>query len=447
MKNNAYYGNPVTGNVVSQTIRVGLIGFGTVGKGVVKLLLEENQRFTRDRPFDLELVRIADLDITTDRCVNVPSGMLTTNADDILDDNGIDIVLELIGGIEPACSFVLKALGSGKTVVTANKALLAERGSEIFSCANENSRGIFFEAAVQGGVPIIRSITQGLNANRIESIFGILNGTTNYILTRMTEDHADYETTLKDAMEKGYAESDPTNDVTGKDALHKLILLIRIAMGSVFLPADIYCEGIEKLTVRDIEYAAELGYRIKLLAIAKRTGDKLEARVHPTMIPAGTLMADVSDEFNAVEIMGSCVGREIFYGKGAGEMPTASAVVSDIVEAARRIVDGSPCNVSEFGSASKKLELIPVEEIETQYYLRLQVNDQPGVLASIATILAREKISIQSVIQKGQSTENGVTIILLTHIAREWAIQKAIKDIETLDVVMGPPGLYRIEEI
>ncbi len=436
---------------MKRTIKAGLIGFGTVGTGVAKLLLSGEKPFLRGRDFDLELVKIADLDITRDRGVTVPAGMLTTDANEILDDPNIDIVIELMGGYEPARTFTLKALRSGKSVVTANKALVARHGSELFTAALESGASYLFEASVGGGIPIIRGIVNGLNANTIQSIYGILNGTTNYILTGMARDGADYSEVLKRAQEMGFAEADPTSDVSGADTLNKMVILARLAFGADVPPSEIYCEGIENVRIQDIEYAYDLGYIVKLLAIARRHEDgRVELRVHPTFISTDSIMAYVEDEFNAVEIYGDAVGREVFYGKGAGMMPTASAVVSDSLDVAERLVTGAPSNVKRILADGEGPALAPMDELKMRYYLCFTVKDEPGVLASISKTLADVNISIASVIQIG--TANGddgkcVPLVIMTHEAREGDMQRAMKEFGTFSSISGRVQLIRVADI
>jgi len=433
---------------MERIVKIGLIGFGTVGAGVAKLLLDDKKQFQRGRDFAVELVKIADLDITSDRGISIPDGILTTNADDVLTNGNIDIVIELIGGYEPAKAFTLKAFANGKSVVTANKALVAKHGEELFAAAKAANVSYLFEAAVGGGIPIIRSIMNGLNANAFESIYGILNGTTNYILTGMARDGADYADMLAKAQELGYAEADPTSDVSGGDALNKLQILARLAFGASFDLDDVYCEGIENISIKDIDYAAELGYTVKLLAIAKCHDDgSIEARVHPTLVPSDSVMASVEDEFNAVEIYGDAVGREIFYGKGAGMLPTASAVVSDAVDIASTIHCGLPSNVNRIMVNGDGPELKAFDDLEMCYYLRFEVSEKPGVLAGISKIFADENISIESVIQIGSPEGDHVPIVILTHDAREGDMKRAMGKFEELDTVHGAVQLIRVEEI
>ena len=433
---------------MQDTIKIGLMGFGTVGAGVAKMLLSDERPFLRGRDIHLELTRIADLDITTDRGIDVPDGMLTTHVEDILNDRDIGIVVELIGGYEPARTLSLRAFERGKSVVTANKALVARHGSELFRAAANAGVSYMFEAAVGGGIPIIRGITDGLNANNFESIYGILNGTTNYILTGMARDGADYGDVLKKAQELGYAEADPTSDVSGGDALNKIVILARLAFGASLDVDSVYCEGIENVSIQDIRYGRELGYDVKLLAIAKRHDDgRIEARVHPTLVPSDSVMATVMDEFNAVEIFGDAVGREIFYGKGAGMMPTASSVISDTVDVASRIRTGSPANVGRILADGNGPELIDVSELTMRYYLRFTVDDRPGVLAAISKVFADENISIGSVIQKGAAGGSHIPLVIMTHEAREGDVQRAKKRFEDLDSVRESVRLIRVEEI
>ena len=364
---------------MKNSIKIGLIGFGTVGTGVAKLLFEENKPLLRDREIDIDLIKIADLDITTDRGICIPDGILTTNVDEILDNPEIGIVIELIGGYEPARSLTLRLLKRGKCVVTANKALIAKYGKELFEAANKAGVSYLFEASVGGGIPIIRGLNNGLNANTIESVYGILNGTTNYILSGMTRDGVDYDEILAMAQKLGYAEADPTSDVSGKDALNKIVILVRLAFGADLDVETVFCEGIENLTVQDIDCAGQLGYAVKLLAIAKRhEGNRIEVRVHPTLVPSESIMAYVEDEFNAVEVNGSAVGRELFYGKGAGMMPTASAVVSDCIDIAARLNTGTRVNFNRHMIEGNGIELVAIEDITMRYYIRFTAIDQPG---------------------------------------------------------------------
>lgn len=433
---------------MKNVINAGLIGFGTVGAGVAELMLADNRMYDRGRDFRINLVKIADLDITTDRGVDIPDGMLTTNADDILTDPDIDIVIELIGGYEPAKTFTLRAFENGKSVVTANKALVAKHASDLFEAAEKAGVSYLFEAAVGGGIPVLRSLANGLNANRIQSIYGILNGTTNYILTGMARDGEDYSDMLKNAQKLGYAEADPTADVEGHDALNKIVILCRLAFDAELNVEDIHCEGITHMAVEDIAYADELGYTIKLLAIAKRHEDgRVEARVHPTMVPAGSMMAYVEDEFNAIEVYGDAVGREIFYGKGAGKLPTASAVVSDTVDIASRLFNVPSGMVIHRPLTGTGCDLVDMGELTLRYYLRFTVREQPGVLAQISKIFAEKNISIESVIQIGGEGDKYVPIVIMTYQAREADMQEALSRFSQLDTVMGRIQMIRVEDV
>jgi homoserine dehydrogenase len=431
-------------------ISVGLIGFGTVGTGVVKIL-KKNASVLRQRlGASVELKRIADLDLKTDRGVSLDKNILTTDVDKILDDPDVDIVVELIGGIEPARKFILQAIANGKHVVTANKALLSEHGHEIFKAALQNGVDVSFEASVAGGIPIIRTVLEGFSSDRILGFFGILNGTANYILSRMTEEGGDFKDILKDAQAKGYAESDPTFDVEGIDTLHKLSILISLASGKKVDKNKIYTEGISKITPLDIEFARELGYRIKLLAICRGTEKEVDARVHPTLIPAGHMLSQVNEAFNAIFLQNEDVGPTMFYGKGAGMMPTGSAVVADIMSLARSMVKGISNRVCLFPQGKSTLRSViikPVSEVRTRYYLRFSAEDKPGVLSQISGVLGRNHISIHSVVQKGRQTRRGsVTIFMLTHEAKESDLQKALKQIDRLAILRHKTMLIRIED-
>ena len=429
-------------------VKIGLIGFGTVGTGVAKILLSYKKPYIRGRNFGFEMVKIADLDITADRGIALPDGMLTTDAEEVLNDPEIDIIIELIGGYEPAKSYTLKAFENGKSVVTANKALVAKYGKELFSAAAKADVSYMFEASVGGGIPIIRGIVDGLNANEIQSIFGILNGTTNYILTGMARDGSDYYEVLAKAQMLGYAEADPFSDVSGSDALNKIVILARLAFGADIDVDNVYCEGIENISIDDIKYARELGYTIKLLSIAKQHNDRrIEVRVHPTFVPSESILAYVEDEFNAVEIYGDAVGREVFYGKGAGMLPTASAVVSDIVNVASVKMTNAPTNISRIITDESGPEMIDISELKLRYYLRFMVKDQPGVLAQISKVFADQKISIESVIQKSTSDVNHVPLVIMTHEALEGDMQKAMKEFAKFDPIKGKVQLIRVEDV
>lgn len=431
-----------------KSINVGLLGFGTVGAGMAKILIENGPIIESRLGAPLVLKKIADLDITTNRGVAIHPDILTTDASEVLNDPEIDVVVELIGGYEPAKSFVLKAIANKKHIVTANKALLAKYGNEIFSAAAKHGVEVAFEASVGGGIPLIHSIKEGLVANRIKTLFGILNGTANYILTKMTDEGTSFETALKRAQEKGYAEADPTFDVEGIDTAHKLAILMMISYGIPINLNAVYTEGISKITPLDIEYIQQFGYRIKLLAIAKDTGDAVEARVHPTMIPAESMLANVNGSFNALSISGDMVGDILLYGRGAGMMPTGSAVVSDLVDVGRNILYGAVGRSPATGwqtSAVCDRRIKTIDDLETRYYFRFTAVDSPGVLSKIAGVLGAHQISIDSVQQKGRVTGGSVPIVMSTHKAREADVRKALKEIDGLPVVQGETMLIRIE--
>src|SRR5437870_547468 len=395
----------------------------------------------------LRLAAVADLDVTRPReGLDITRLPMTTDANRVLDDPAIQIVIELIGGLEPARTFVLRAMAAGKHVVTANKALLAHHGAELYAEARRRGVHLAFEAAVAGGIPLIRAVKEGLVANRIRSVFGILNGTCNYILTKMTDEGLDFGLVLKEAQAQGYAEADPTFDIEGNDTAHKLQILVALAFRTFVDLKHIHTEGIGHVTAQDIGYARELGYRIKLLAIAKSAAGGLEARVHPTMIAASSPLAAVSGVFNAVFITGDAVGDLMFYGRGAGQMPTASAVWSDALEIARRIAHGIPSLAIELPSVGPAaLPLRPMDAIRCCYYLRVMAQDKPGVLSRVAGILGENDISIANVIQKGRGTREAVPVVIVTHEARERDMRAALAKIDRLRDVAGATTMIRVE--
>jgi len=428
-------------------VRVGLLGLGTVGSGVAKILNAHRAELEERAGCRLLLHRVADQDLTRPReGLDLKSLPLVPDAQRVLDDPDVQIVIELLGGLEPARSFILRAFQAGKHVVTANKALLAHHGAELFDEARRRGVMFGFEAAVAGGIPLIRSIKEGLAANRILSVHGIINGTSNYILTKMTEEGRDFGEVLKEAQAKGYAEADPTLDIEGLDSAHKLQILATLAFRTSVDLKDIYTEGITAVTRQDIAYAAELGYRIKLLAIAKASDGRLEIRVHPTMIPASSPLAAVSGVFNAVFITGDAVGDLMFYGRGAGQMPTASAVWSDVLEIARGLAHGVSSHSVELPSiAARPLPLQPMDEIRCPYYLRVMALDRPGVLSQVAGILGQHNISIASVLQKGRGAAEAVPVVMMTHEAREVDMRHALAAIDRLPVVAGKTVSIRVE--
>ncbi len=430
-------------------ISIGMIGFGTIGTGVVRLLKENESILAGRLGAEIHLRKIADIDIDRSREVTVERKLLTNDAAQILNDPDIDIVVELMGGYEPARTFILAAMARGKHVVTANKALLATHGDEIFRSAVQHQVNIGFEGSVGGTIPVIKTIKESLVANRIESIFAIVNGTSNFILSKMTDDGGSFETVLKEAQALGFAECNPIYDVEGIDAAHKLAILLSLCYGKKVRLDDLYREGITHIAEQDILFARELGYRIKLLAIAIRRDQRIEARLHPTMVPLNHLLANVNGNFNAFHIIGDASDSIFLYGQGAGMMPTASAVVSDIVDIARDMRKGvsvrvPPRVLDEEGI--DEIRLMPFDEIRTNYYFRFSAADRPGVLSRISGILGANDISIAAVIQKGRTQGGAVPIVMTTYKARERDVQKALKEIDRLDVVMGKTMLIRIED-
>jgi len=425
-------------------INIGLIGFGKIGSGVVKAL-RAKRTFLKDKSgVDVNIVRICDKDIKSKRPVTVSRSILTTSLGKVLYDPKIDIVVELMGGVRPAKDVILEALRSGKHVVTANKALLADSGSEIFSLANTLSLNVAFEASVGGGIPIIKSLKEGFIANRFDLVYGIVNGTSNFILTKMGEGLVSFKDALKIAQDKGYAEADPHLDISGLDSRHKLSILAFLAFVLSAKPSDIYTEGITAIESGDIQYAKELGYAVKLLAIAKRSGDSVELRVHPTMIPKSHLLANVSGVYNAIFVKGDLIGENLFYGQGAGALATSSAVVSDIIDLAQQI---SCCGKVSGPILSKKdvKDIKNISDIRTRFYMRFSAIDRPGVLAKISGILGKHNISIASVTQKEKKNSNIVPIVMMTHEALELDMAKALKEIDGLSSIKKKTVKIRTE--
>jgi homoserine dehydrogenase len=433
--------------VFMRKIHVGLVGWGTVGCGVIEILRENAEVIESRLGVPMEIRRIADLDLDRRRPVAAPPGTLTKDAGEILKDPEIEIVVELIGGLEAAKTLIRSAIESGKHVVTANKALLAHDGNELFALAQRKGVSIGFEASVGGGIPIIKSLREGLAANQISTIFGILNGTANYILTRMTEERLSFADALKEARELGYAEADPTLDIEGFDTAHKLSIASSIAFGTPIQFDRVHTEGISGIDPLDIQYAEEFGYRLKLLAIARKRENRLEMRVHPTLIAKDHVLASVRGAYNAIHIEGNAVGDVMFYGLGAGMMPTGSAVVSDLIDVARDILNKTHGRVPSLAFLPEKLqkvEIRPVSDVSTSYYFRFLALDKPGVLSKISGILGNHQISIAAVIQKGRDTDS-VPLVMITHEALESNVRKALEEIDNLDVVLPPTVSIRIE--
>ena len=433
---------------MKKRVGVGLIGFGTVGSGVAKILLENAELIRRRVGVPVELIRIADLDITRDRGVRLPAGMLTADARQILNDPTIDIVIELIGGYDTAKRMILDAMAAGKQVVTANKALLALHGEDIFAAAVHHGVDLGFEASVGGGIPVIHALTEGLAANAIQSIYGIINGTSNYILSRMTHEKQEFEVVLAEAQRAGYAEADPTFDVAGIDSAHKLVILTSLAFGTPINFKDLYTEGITHITQRDIAYAWKLGYTIKLLGIAKLVGGEIEARVHPTMIASSLPIAKVEGVYNAIQLVGDAVGDVVLYGRGAGDLPAGSAVVSDVISLARNLLKGAigripPASFQQ--NQRRPLRMRPMDEISSLYYLRFMVVDRPGVLAQIAGVLGQFDISISSMLQQGRRAGQTVSIVIKTHVAKERDVQTALREINRMAFISAPAILISVE--
>ena len=429
-------------------VTVGLIGFGTVGAGMVEVLVH-NRELIEDRVgAAIVLKKIADLDIHSDRGVKVDPALLTTDAMEIIDDPEIDVVVELIGGCDQAMEFISMAMERGKHVVTANKALIAQYGKQLFEEAERCGVDIAFEASVAGGIPIIRALREGLAANQIEAVLAILNGTSNYILTRMTEEGLSFDEALALAQRLGYAEADPSLDIDGSDAAHKLTIIVSLGFGYPCRYEDVYKEGIDKISPEDIRFAGEFGYCVKLLAIARKVDGQIEARLHPAFVPLDHILANVNEAYNAVYIEGDFVGPTLFYGLGAGKRPTGSAVVSDIMDIARNQIKGISRRVSPLSfarSPATELSLRPMDQVSTDYYFRFSAVDRPGVLSKISGVLGANNISIASVIQKSREAHGSVPVVMLTHEAKERDVRKSLEIIDQLDIVTEKTVLFRVE--
>ncbi len=428
-----------------EELRIGLLGLGQIGGGFYSILKAKKNEFAKQLGVRMDLCKIAEKDKRKTRKLRVPRSLVVTDAWSVVRDPDIDVIIELIGGTKIAYDLVKEALRCGKHVVTANKALLAEFGDEIFELAIRNCCWILFEASVGGGIPVMKALREGLAANRVDSIYSIINGTSNYILTKMTEGHMDFREALREAQAKGFAEANPTFDIEGIDAAHKLAILVRFAFGGRVQFKNIYCEGISRIRSEDISFAEEFGYRIKLLAIAKTTSSGVEARVQPTLLPQSHILAHVNGSFNAILMHGDEVGDVLLYGKGAGPHPTASAVISDLVDIAKRKRERIIDNPVLLRAIQKSLKIKSMSSILSRYYLRFHVVDRPGVLAKISHILGSRKISISDCFQKERSEGSVVPLILLTHDAPEHDVRDAIRAIDRLRAVRGKSQVLRIE--
>ena len=430
-------------------IQIGLLGCGTVGTGVARLLLENGDVIKARLGTECHLKYVADLDMETDRGITFPEGVFINDAARVVDDPDIDIIVEMIGGETFAKDIILQAMKNGKHVVTANKALLAKHGNELIYVARDHNVDLAYEASVGGCMPIIKTIRESLVGNRIHAMSGILNGTCNYILSKITAEGTPFDEVLAEAQEKGFAEADPTLDVGGYDTAHKLAIITALAYGMEINYDDIFIEGISRITPMDIAFAEQFGYRIKLLAIGKHNGQSVEARVHPTMIPFDNQLSKVSGTLNAITVSGDAVGNVMLYGHGAGMMPTASAVIGDIVDLARNLMSGGNRRIPILSYQPDQIQdvsVMPIDELDTHYYIRFSAMDQPGVLSAIAGVLGNNQISIKSVHQKGRQVEGAVPIVMMTHHALEANVQKALAEITALDVVTDTPMLIRIED-
>ena len=428
-----------------ERVRIGLLGCGNVGAALVELIDGRRDAVAARTGLRLDVTRVAVRSLAKERPVELPEGVLTLDAAGLVVDPEVDVVVEVIGGVEPARELVLAALKAGKPVVTGNKELLANAGAELFAAAEQAGVDLLFEAAVAGGIPFIRPLRESLAGERIDRIMGIVNGTTNYILTRMTEDGASYADALSEAQHLGFAERDPTADVEGHDAAAKAAIIASIAFGVRVVAGDVYFEGISGITTADIDYAGKMGFVVKLLAIAEQHGagrdghaGEIAVRVHPAMVPAEHPLASVRDSFNAIFVEGGAVGDLMFYGRGAGGSPTASAVLGDVIDAALNRTRGSHASVG----ALAKARIRPIDEVETAYYLNLDVSDRPGVLAAVAGVFGRHDVSIRSMEQEGLGGE--ARLVFITHVAREAAVQATVRDLHHLDAVDRITSVLRV---
>jgi homoserine dehydrogenase len=424
-------------------LNIGLLGCGTVGSGVVKLLQKNTETIAKRAGTEIAIKKVLERDVA--KCIEagVPEDLIASDYEEILNDNSIDIVVELMGGLHPAFDFIIAAMQKGKHVVTANKDLIAVKGEELFDAAKENNVDFYFEASVGGGIPIVYPLKQSLAGNRIEQVIGILNGTTNYILTKMTREGREFSEVLAEAQQLGYAEADPTADVEGYDAARKIAILSSIAFNSRVTLDDVYVEGITSITPIDIESARELGYVVKLLAIAKENSQgQIQARVHPAFIPANHPLAAVNDVFNAVFVQGDAVGEIMHYGRGAGQMPTASAVVGDIIEIVRNTISGVNARIG--CTCYEKKPMLNINELDANYYIRMTVSDRPGVLAGIAGVFGNNNVSIATVLQK-TGEENLAQIILITHCVKEQNLRDSLAVLDGMSIVKKINNVIRLE--
>jgi len=435
--------------MAEKTVKIGLVGFGTIGAGVAKLILDEADSIAAKTGLRLEIACVVDTDITSDRPVKLPKGLLTNDLDKLLKDNSISIGVELVGGTDAAKQIQLKILKAGKDIVTANKALLAEHGSELYKAAHDSGRCIAFEASCAGGIPIISGLRTGLAANNITAMYGIVNGTCNYILSNMTSKDEEFSEALAQAQSLGYAEADPTLDINGSDSAHKLAILASIAFGTEIALDDIFVEGIEKVSKDDIRYGGEMGYVLKLLAIGQKSKDnKISLRVHPSFIARDNSLARVNGSFNAVSIFGNAIGQVMYYGRGAGMMPTASAIVADIIDVAM----GNSITVFEHLTLKPRNEadamIDKIDNLICRFYIRIMCKDKPGVIAQWSKVLAEHQISISGALQhEGLGPDNTVPVVIATHPVPQKNITAALKDMEKLDTIGAKPVCIRIVDI
>ena len=429
---------------MKKTIGIGLLGLGVVGSGVAQVLATKADSLAEQAGLRLILKKVLVRDVKKRRSAKLSSALLTSHPEEVLSHPEVDIVIELIGGEHPATEHIQQALANGKHIVTANKEVIAKHGYQLFSLARKHNSDLRYEASVGSGIPLISPFRQDLAANRISAIHAILNGTTNYILTRMAQERLDFASTLKKAQELGYAEADPTNDIEGIDAAYKLTILSNLAFRAKFVPQDVYCEGISNVAARDFLYAKEFGYAIKLLAIAKRSNDKVEMRVHPVFIPQDSQLAKVNGVYNAVEVETNLAGKLVFYGEGAGAIRASSAVVADVLAIAGNICNGVH-NVPDL-RLKQRVTIKPMSQVKTRYYLRLNAPDRPGVLAKISQVLGNNSISISSVIQKESDlAAQTAIIVIMTYPAEEKAIQKALRQLKQLPVINEVSNFIRVE--